>query len=112
MKVNKENVEYYQWGDNCDGWHLLKQPQLSIIQEHMPPGTEEVRHYHKEAEQFFFVLEGRFSIEIDGDIESLNSKEGLYIPSKTSHQVINNSENAVEFLVVSAPPSHVDRIKR
>src|SRR5699024_3925609 len=111
MKVNKEGAEYYQWGNNCDGWHLLKQPQLSIIQEHMPPGTQEVRHYHKEAEQFFFVLDGELCIEIDGDVHNLNPKEGLHIPSKASHQVRNDSEKAVEFLVVSAPPGHGDRVK-
>ena len=50
MKVNKERVEHYQWGNNCDGWHLLKRPQLSVIQEHMPPETQEARHYHNDAE--------------------------------------------------------------
>jgi len=40
MKIkNTNNAEHYLWGDNCDGWHLLKTDSLSIIQENMPPDT-------------------------------------------------------------------------
>ena len=30
------NAEHYVWGDGCDGWHLLKHPDLSVIQERVP----------------------------------------------------------------------------
>jgi hypothetical protein len=22
--VSRENAEHYRWGDDCDGWHLVK----------------------------------------------------------------------------------------
>ncbi|MET7035751.1 hypothetical protein [Elizabethkingia miricola] len=47
------NTEHYNWGGVCDGWHLLKTDSLSIIQEKMPPNTEETFHYHTKAQQFF-----------------------------------------------------------
>ena len=111
MLVNQKNAEYYQWGDLCDGWHLLKQPKLSVIQERMPSGTQEIKHYHNQAEQFFFVLEGELFIEMNGEEYILKSKDGLHIPPKATHQVKNISEYYVEFIVISAPPSHSDRIK-
>lgn len=35
-KVSKENAEHYVWGGSCDGWHLVKGQELSVIHERMP----------------------------------------------------------------------------
>ena len=43
MIANRQNAPHYRWGDGCDGWHLVRAPQLSVIQERMPPGTQEAR---------------------------------------------------------------------
>jgi len=110
MKISKENGEHYQWGDNCDGWHLLQERSLSIIHERMPPGTEEVRHYHQEAGQFFFNLIGTTTIEMDGNRFELKPFEGLEIPKQTPHQVFNRSDSDIEFLVISQPPTKGDRV--
>ncbi|WP_375468011.1 hypothetical protein [uncultured Nostoc sp.] len=60
--INKDTADHYLWGNNCDGWHLVKQLELSVIHELMPPGTFEVRHYHQRClrratptHQFFFI---------------------------------------------------------
>ncbi|MGD8426536.1 MAG: cupin domain-containing protein [Balneolaceae bacterium] len=110
MKTNWKTAEQYRWGDNCDGWHLLKQPGLSVIQERMPTGTSEVKHFHERAEQFFFVLQGSLCIEMNDEVHMLNPQEGMHIPPGTTHQVKNTSEKAAEFLVISAPASHGDRV--
>ncbi|WP_205720064.1 cupin domain-containing protein [Fodinibius halophilus] len=83
--VSKEVSEHYNWGDHCDGWHLLKNPQLSIIQEQMPPDTKEVKHYHVESEQFFFVLSGKIAIEINDKVHTLNTEVGMHIPAQQAH---------------------------
>ncbi len=31
IDINK--AEHYAWGNRCDGWHLLKSPEISVIQE-------------------------------------------------------------------------------
>ena len=36
MKVSKQNAEHYVWGGKCDGWHLVKNKDVSIIHERMP----------------------------------------------------------------------------
>ena len=60
------SVAHYQWGAGCDGWRLVDAPELSIIQERMPPGTAEQQHYHERAQQFFFVLAGTATFEVAG----------------------------------------------
>mgnify|MGYP006207291555 FL=1 len=53
--IRKNLVEHYNWGDKCDGWHMLKTEGLSVIEERMPAGTAETMHYHEHAQQFFFM---------------------------------------------------------
>ena len=102
--------EHYQWGDGCDGWHLVNQPALSVIRERMPPGTAEVRHLHRNARQFFFVLSGTAVLELNAVINELKAGEGLEVPPGTPHQLFNQGSEPLEFLVVSHPHSHGDRV--
>jgi mannose-6-phosphate isomerase-like protein (cupin superfamily) len=107
--ISKSNAEHYIWGNRCDGWHLVKNLQLSVIQECMPAGAAEVRHFHNRAQQFFYVLTGEAVMEIDGRPILLATGEGMLIPAGTPHQMRNDSDGEVHFLVISHPPSHGDR---
>ncbi|MGE7841167.1 cupin domain-containing protein [Lysinibacillus sp. NPDC093712] len=110
MKISKEHAEHYHWGNQCNGWHLVKNNKLSVIHERMPANTEEVCHYHHEAQQFFFVLSGKATMEIDGKQIILQANEGIEVPPLHSHQMRNDSQEDVEFLVISQPNSRGDRI--
>ena len=107
--ISKATAEHYTWGNGCDGWHLVNNPQLSVIQELMPAGTAEVRHFHNHAQQFFYVLAGKAAMEVDGRTMVLGAGEGTWIPAGVSHQMRNDSADEVHFLVISQPPSHGDR---
>ncbi|PLT28234.1 cupin domain-containing protein [Peribacillus deserti] len=109
MAISIENAEHYIWGNQCDGWHLVKNQDLSVIQERMPAGTSEVKHYHSKARQFFFILSGTAEIRLDGETHTLNRFEGLEIPPQAVHQIFNSSPEAIEFLVISQPNSRGDR---
>jgi mannose-6-phosphate isomerase-like protein (cupin superfamily) len=108
--VDRRTAQHYSWGNGCDGWHLVRNETLSVIEERMPPGTSEVRHYHQKANQFFYVLRGVLNIEVEGNEHALDAAQGLQITAGERHQVHNRSTSDVEFLVISNPPSHGDRI--
>lgn len=108
--MSRATAKHYTWGDNCDGWHLVKDAKLSVIEELMPPATSEVRHYHRDAQQFFYILSGEAWMEADGREIRLSSGEAVRIPPGTRHQIRNSSEHPVRFLVISQPPSHGDRV--
>lgn len=110
MKISKQTAEHYRWGNDCDGWHLVKNKELSVIHERMPAGTSEERHYHNQARQFFFVLFGTATIEINGERIILNAEEGVEISPLIPHQMRNESNQDVEFLVISQPTSRGDRV--
>lgn len=110
MVISTRNAEHYVWGNHCDGWHLVKSSQLSVIQERVPPGGFEVRHYHTKSHQFFFVLSGQATLELNSQKFILNPQEGIEVPPNTPHQLLNESSEDVIFLVISQPPSHGDKI--
>lgn len=110
--VSTKTAEHYTWGDGCDGWHLLRAQGLSVIQERMPPGAAEARHMHERACQFFYVLTGRLTMELNGVRHPVRAGEGLEVPPGAAHQALNDSGADVHFLVVSHPPSHGDRVPR
>ncbi|MEJ2402714.1 MAG: cupin domain-containing protein [Candidatus Thiodiazotropha sp.] len=111
MIRSEKNSEHYIWGGDCEGWHLLKSESLSVIKERVPAGRFEVRHYHEKAEQFFYILSGTATLEVDGCENVVNAGEGLYIPAGVPHQLKNESQNEVIFIVTSTPPSHGDRVE-
>jgi mannose-6-phosphate isomerase-like protein (cupin superfamily) len=108
--ISNTTAEHYTWGNNCDGWHLVRTPDLSIIEELMPPGTSETRHHHTRSRQFFYVLHGEFTIEIEHHDFTLKPGEGIEIAPGQAHQAINRSAAPVRIIVTSQPPSHGDRI--
>jgi mannose-6-phosphate isomerase-like protein (cupin superfamily) len=108
--ISRISAEHYLWGANCDGWHLVKNEMLSVIEEQMPPGTSEVRHYHRKAQQFFFILAGSAEMELDGDKLVLGAGEGLHIAPEMVHRISNAAGEPLRFLVISQPPSYGDRV--
>ena len=110
MKIDRASAEHYIWKDVCDGWHFVKNENLSIIAEKMPPNTAEDMHCHEKSRQFFYILSGTAHMILDDEIVCLSSGEGIEIPPLTHHQMKNDSDGFVEFFVVSMPKSHGDRI--
>ena len=112
--ISTANAEHYKWGgsdnDACDGWYLVRTPELNIIEELMPPGASEARHHHNRARQFFFVLEGELTIEIEHHDFVLHAGEGIEIAPGQQHQAMNRSTEPLRIVVTSQPPSHDDRI--
>lgn len=113
--VSMSNAEHYTWPSAisesmCDGWHLHRSASLSVIEERMPPGSAEQRHLHQRTTQFFYVVAGELTIELNGEEYRLAPSTGLTVLAETPHQVFNRGAEDARFLVISQPPSHGDRI--
>jgi mannose-6-phosphate isomerase-like protein (cupin superfamily) len=107
--TSPSNAEHYVWGEVCDGWHLLKEPDLSVIEELVPPGAGEAKHFHATARQYFFVLSGYATLEFDGRKISFGAGQGVHVPPGVAHRFLNASDEEVRFLVISAPSTLRDR---
>ena len=108
--VSTANAEHYTWDEGCDGWFLVRTPELHVIEERMPPGTAERPHRHVRARQFFYVLEGELTMVFGSAEKVLRLGYGLEIAPGEVHQAVNRGPEPVRFLVTSQPPSHGDRV--
>ena len=109
MKKSKENRKHYKWGNNFSGWHLMRSQSLSVIEELMPPNTQEIKHYHKLSQQFFRILNGKATFEIENEIVEIEKGNGIHIPPKTNHRIRNDQSKNLEFIVISEPSTRGDR---
>ncbi len=110
VTVSTANAVHYVWGQVCDGWHLVQGPELSVIEERMPPGAREELHRHQRARQFFYVLEGELTMDVEGERSLVQRNCGMEIAPELAHQAFNLSADDVRFLVISQPASHGDRV--
>lgn len=108
--ISTATAEHYTWGPNCDAWFFLKRDDIHIIQERMPPGAAEVMHYHRKSRQLFYVLSGELTMKLESATIQLPASQAISIEPNTPHLALNDSHTPVEFLVISCPPSHTDRI--
>ena len=109
--VSKDTpLKHYHWGDQCDGWNLVDESSLSVKLERMPPHTAEQKHFHQQAQQFFFIIEGEAIFEIEKERIKVLSKQGIYIQPGKKHRIINESNKELEFLLSSHPSTLNDRI--
>ncbi|HWV15765.1 MAG TPA: cupin domain-containing protein [Cellvibrio sp.] len=95
-----KTAAHYIWGGNCDGWHLAASSNLSVIQERVPSGSAETRHLHHRAEQFFYILKGVATLEVDGVAHRLQPGEGMHVPAGAPHSLRNEHKQMLEFLVI------------
>ena len=76
----------------------------------MPAGSKEKLHYHEKAQQFFYIVSDIATFEIYGLICSVGQNRGILIRPDVKHMILNNTDSDLEFIVVSEPNSHSDRV--
>lgn len=79
----------------------------SLAEASLPEGCATDRHYHKESEELYFILEGEGTMEIDGENRQVGPGDGILIPPGAWHQI--TAVNTLRFLCCCAPPyAHED----
>ncbi len=80
----------------------------SLAEATVQAGGATERHYHKLSEEFYFILEGRGRIEVDGEVHDVAPGDAVLIPAGAWH-TIAAVETKLRFLCCCAPPySHED----
>jgi len=79
----------------------------SLAEAFLPAGVATQRHYHRESEEFYFLLEGAGTMEIDGEARGVASGDAVLIPTGAWHQI--TAVEPLRFLCCCAPPyAHED----
>lgn len=74
----------------------------SLAEASIPAGGRTRRHRHRDSEEFYFLLEGRGTMEIDGETHGIGPGDAILIPAGAWHQIA--AEEALRFLCCCAPP--------
>ncbi|NKQ23220.1 cupin domain-containing protein [Streptomyces galbus] len=53
------------------------------------PGESIAEHYHPYSEEFVYVIEGAFEVDLDGEPQPLRAEQGLLIPKDVRHRFRN-----------------------
>lgn len=75
----------------------------SLAEATLEPGKETERHYHRESEEIYFVLEGVGEMEVDGERASVLPGDAVLISPGAWHQ-IRAADSRLRFLCCCAPP--------
>lgn len=79
----------------------------SLAEATIPAGGATERHYHGVSEEFYYILEGSGTMEIDGTEKRVGPGNAILIPAGAWHQI--TAEEGLRFLCCCAPPySHED----
>jgi len=79
----------------------------SLAEARVSAGDRTERHYHKMAEELYFILEGAGEIELDGERRKVRRGDAILIPPGAWHTIM--ATEPLRFLCCCAPPySHED----
>lgn len=74
--------------------------KLSVVKPH---GATHPPHKH-EADEFFFVLEGKAKFYLDGKTTVVGPYTSLYCPSNMEHGISNAGDTELKYLVIKKYP--------
>lgn len=74
----------------------------SLAEATLPADGATDRHWHRDSEELYFILEGRGRMEIDGETQDVGVGDAILIPPGTWHQI--TAHEPLRFLCCCAPP--------
>jgi mannose-6-phosphate isomerase-like protein (cupin superfamily) len=100
-------VESFTTKDGSTIRELHHTGSQSLAEAALEPGQETDRHYHRESEEIYFVLEGKGTLELDGESREVGPGDAALLPPGSWHQI--RAATALRFLCCCAPAySHED----
>lgn len=76
----------------------------SLAEATLEAGEATTRHYHREAEEIYFLLEGSATMEIDGERAQVRAGDAILIPPGAWHQIRADGDGPLRMLCACAPP--------
>ena len=65
-------------------------------------------HYHKVTEETYYVISGQARMKVDGKEITISAGQAILLMPNEVHQVCNDQDSDLEFLVICSPPASAD----
>jgi mannose-6-phosphate isomerase-like protein (cupin superfamily) len=108
-----ESAEAFTTKDGSTIRELLGLPTASLVRNQglaeatLGPAQATVRHYHRDSEEIYLLLEGTAQMEVDGEKRDVSPGDAILIPPGAWHEITAGPEG-VRFLCMCAPPYRHD----
>ncbi len=76
----------------------------SLAEASLPAGGATERHYHRESEEIYYLVEGSGEMELDGERRDVAPGDAILIPPGAWHQIRADEGQELRFLCCCAPP--------
>lgn len=76
----------------------------SLAEATLLPGAATQRHYHRESEEIYYVVEGEGELELDGEHAAVGPGDAVLIPPGSRHEIRASERGPLRFLCCCAPP--------
>ena len=111
FRIRPDNAPTKPLRGNRGVSYLLVNPQMGVS-EHLDVHLNELApgsgpgptHFHQQAENLYWVLEGRLEVTVDDDVHVLERGDILFIPPGVIHATRNGGEVVSRFIEIYAPP--------
>ena len=103
-------------GDDGAVVRELASPANSALTRHSfaeirhPPGTASQEHYHTEAEEMYYIIEGQGGIRVDGQTRTIGPGDVVVIAPGERHKVWQEGDGDLVLLVTCVPAYSVEEV--
>ena len=110
MKVaSLSSVDFFVTKDGSTIRELQRTDVQSLAEATLEPDEATQRHYHRVAEEIYFVLKGSGKLEVVGVTRTVRPGDAILIPPGAWHTLENNGSSELRILCACAPPyAHED----
>jgi len=76
----------------------------SLAEATIAPGEATERHYHRDSEEIYYLVEGSGEMELDGQRAAVSAGDAILIPPGAWHQIRADAAGPLRLLCACAPP--------
>ena len=84
----------------------------AVFEDIVEPGIGPERHIHHKQDETFIFLEGKFDVEIDGQIYKMSAGDSAFVPKETVHAWKNVGDGIGRLCYIFSPALNIDQMFR
>ena len=84
---------------------------VAILHHNLPPMSGPPLHRHSREDEWFYVLDGQITVQIDGQQTMLRAGGSAFAPRGTAHAIQNFGPAAAQVLVMQPPVAFKSSLK-
>jgi len=108
--TNRDRIQPFTGDDGAIVRELARLARHTLAEIRHPPGTASREHYHTQAEEVYYVVEGQGEIRIDGGTQAIGPGDVIEIVAGQRHKLWQRGEGDLVLFVTCVPAYDVQEV--